>query len=118
MAKYHLIFASSNYEGLKLMNEGMCKVYRDFYAKNRLITILPTGKRSDENIIKTEILQLLKGTPLSRKRIKEICMTKYFFRYKESEYHKVVKELLKNKKIYSDTGKTRINDNNLLALSK
>lgn len=112
-AKYHLIFATSHFDGLKLMNERMGDVFRDFYAKGRLFQVFPR----DKTLLEKEILKFLQDKAETRKRIKEVLMIKHFLRFKESDYNQVVSKLLKEKKIYSDTGKTRINDNNLLASS-
>lgn len=112
-AKYHLIFATSNFDGFRLMNDGMGNIYREFYTEGRLFEFLP--KKINLNL-EDWILELLKNKPRTRGKIKEISMKKFFLVYKESEYNQVISKLLKEKKIYSDTGKTRINDNNLLAV--
>ncbi|UZE93092.1 MAG: three-Cys-motif partner protein TcmP [Candidatus Nealsonbacteria bacterium] len=117
LAKYHLIFATSHFDGFRLMNDRMGDIYREFYTKGRLIAIFPKDKRKDLVFLEGEILNFLKNKPKTRKKIKEEFMKKYFLRFKESDYNQVVKELMRVSKIYSDTGKIRINDDNLLAVS-
>ncbi|MBU1164628.1 three-Cys-motif partner protein TcmP [Patescibacteria group bacterium] len=116
MAKYYLIFATSNFDGFKLMNDGMGKIYREFYSAGRLFQFLPSNKR-DEQFLEKWILELLKNKSINRGKIKEISIKKYFLCFMESDYNQIINKLLKEEKIYSDTGKIRINDDNLLAVS-
>lgn len=115
MAKYHLIFATSHFDGFKLMNDKMGDIYREFYTKGRLFEYCPIPHKRDLIFLEKKLLEFLQQKIRTRKRIKEVFMKKYFLRFKESDYNQTVSKLLKEKKIYSDTGKIRINDDNLLA---
>lgn len=60
----------------------------------------------------------LDSIPISRKLVKLIAMQDFFFRYKTGDYSKAVTSLLKEYeglRLYSKSGKTRINDDELLA---
>ncbi|MCK4473858.1 three-Cys-motif partner protein TcmP [Candidatus Parcubacteria bacterium] len=118
-AKYHLIFATSHFDGLRLMNNKMGDVYRDFYNKGRLFDAIPPGKRRDLKLLERDILDLIKefGT-INKEHIKKIIMPKLFMRYKESDYNKLISKLIKEEKIYSETGRSRINGLELISLTK
>ena len=115
MAKYYLIFATSHFDGFRLMNDRMGEIYREFYTEGRLFQNLPEDKQRNLTLLKNEILNFLKNKPKSRRTVKEHFMKQYFMRYKESDYNQIIKNLLEKKEIYSDTGKNRINDDNLLS---
>lgn len=116
MAKYHLIFATSHFDGFKLMNEKMCDIHREFYTEGRLFQVFSEGEKPDRNFLENEIINLLKNKVRSRKEVKEILMIKCFLRFKESDYNQTINKFLKENKIYSDNRKIRINDDNLLSL--
>lgn len=118
-AKYHLIFATSHFDGLRLMNDIMGDVYRDFYSKGRLFDITPPKKRRDLELLEKNILGLAKEIGIiNRAKIKEILIPRLFMRYKESDYNQVISRLIKEEKIYSETGKVRVNDLTLISLTK
>jgi len=54
-------------------------------------------------------------TPITRKKLILCAMHKVFAEYKESEYKRMIGDLIKDKKILSESGKTRINDKEVLS---
>lgn len=118
-AKYYLIFASSHFDGLKLMNDIMGNVYREFYTEGRLFDATPPEKRRDPKFLKEEVVKLIKENGcLDRLTVKKILIPKLFMKFKEGDYGKVILQLLKDGKIYSETNKIRINDLTKISLTK
>jgi len=118
-AKYHLIFATSHFDGLKLMNDIMGNTYREFYTAGRLFDAIPPEKRRDLKLLERDIFNLLKELGVTnRENIKKILMPKLFMRYKEGDYNKVISKLIKKERIYSQTGRSRINDSVMISLTK
>lgn len=118
-AKYYLIFATSHFDGIELMNDIMGNVYREFFSKGRLFDTVPLEKSRDPEFLKKVVIDLLReaGTR-TRREIKEILIPKLFMKYTVSDYGKLISELIKEKKIYSENGKTRINDSIKVSLTK
>ena len=114
IAKYHIIFATSHYDGFEIMNNLMADIFREFYSDGRLVSVLPTGKDQDLELLSKEVIKLLVN-PSSRQRVKDEVFNKYFSRYKSSDINFIVRDLLTKKIILSDTGKIRINDKNILS---
>jgi hypothetical protein len=59
-----------------------------------------------------------KEQPITRKSVKLTAMQEFFCRYKTGDYYKAIRELLKGfegLKLYSKSGKLRINDEELLS---
>ena len=118
-AKYYLIFASAHFDGLRLMNDIMGNVYREFYSKGRLFDVTPPDKKRDLNLLEQNIIKLIRGIgTTNRLEIKKILMPKLFMRYKERDYGEVVSRLIKARKLYSETGKARINDLTRISLTR
>lgn len=117
--KYYLIFATSHFDGLRLMNDIMGNVYREFYTKGRLFDVTPPEKRRDLRLLEKIIIDLMRevGTT-NRESIKKVLMLKLFMKYKEGDYNKVILKLMKEKKVYSKTGRVRINDLTPISLTK
>lgn len=110
-SKYYLIFATSHFDGMKLMNDRMGDVFREFYSAGRLFEALPPDKSRDLDYLEDQIMDLLRiHQAINRHQIKEMLIPKLFLRYKESDYGKILTKLIKEKKIFSETGRTRIND--------
>ncbi len=117
-AKYHLIFATSNFDGLALMSSRMGDVYREFYADGRLFELLPSVNIRDIGLLENEILDILRTLGITdRLNIKKALIPRHFMKYRESDYNGVVGELLKNRRIHSETGRIRINDTVPLSLT-
>lgn len=118
-AKYHLIFATSHFDGLRLMNDIMGNVYREFYTEGRLFDATPPEKRRDLKLLEKIILDLLRESGITnREKIKKALIPKLFMKYKEGDYNQIISKLLKEKIIYSETGRVIINDLTQISLTK
>ncbi len=110
-AKYHLIFATSHFDGIQLMNNRMGDIYREFYSEGRLFSALPPEKTRDISYLEDEIMEIFRIQRITtRHQIKEALVSRLFMRYKEKDYGEVIGNLLKAEKVFSETGRTRIND--------
>ncbi|MBZ9569582.1 three-Cys-motif partner protein TcmP [Patescibacteria group bacterium] len=118
-AKYHLIFATSHFDGLRLMNDIMGNVYREFYTKGRLFDTTPPEKRRDLKSLRETVINLMREIGITnRENIKKILVPKSFMRYKEGDYNTLISKLIKARKVYSKTGRSRINDQTPISLTK
>lgn len=115
-AKYHLIFATSHFDGLRLMNDIMGNVYRGFYTDGRLFSATPQVDKKD---LEQNVVNLLRENRIAnREEIKKTLIPKLFIKYKESNYNLLISELIKSGKVYSKTNKNRINDQTPISLTK
>lgn len=118
-SKYHLVFATSHFDGLRLMNDGMGNILRDFYTSGRLFPDLPSEMSRDMDYLEEEIMNIFRTrTSTDRLQIKQALIPKLFLRYKEGDYGKIIEKLLQEEKVFSETGKMRINDQTLLSLRR
>jgi three-Cys-motif partner protein len=120
VAKYHLIFASRHFDALDLMNDIMHGEYEKFliheYKEGFLFDTRPENKKKDLNKLENMIYELVKKEkPISRFEIRKTLIPYNFMKYAIKDYRACIENLLKNNKIYSSTGKTRINDKVLLS---
>ncbi|MHB8860908.1 MAG: three-Cys-motif partner protein TcmP [Pirellulaceae bacterium] len=114
--KYELVFATRHPDGLELMNDFMCKARRNFlseFSQNRLFDCTPADEVADPGMLAQDIVRLLiaEGQPLCRPDVRLRLMREgYFVKLTTSEMNVAIGELLKQKRISSETDKTRIND--------
>lgn len=117
-AKYYLIFATSKFDGIKLMNNQMGDVYREFHTEGRLFPSLPDDMTRDLEFLESQVLEVLRTYGIiNRLSIMQELIQKFFMRYRESDYNSVISNLLKKSQIYSKTGKKRIKDSIPLSLT-
>jgi len=118
--KYVLIFATRHPDGVFLMNDGMCKARRDFlgkqFSKGFLFDFTPEKEVVDlEQLCNSiEALAREKGN-LTRKSLRAQAMWKHFGRYMSSDHNSAIASLLETNRLFSSSGKTRINDTVLLS---
>lgn len=118
-SKYHLVFATSHFDGLRLMNDGMGDILRDFYTSGRLFPDLPPEMSRDMDYLEEEIMNIFRTRMVvNRHQIKQALIPKLLLRYKEGDYGKIIEKLLREEKVFSETGKTRINDRTPLSLGR
>lgn len=117
--KYHLIYATNHFGGFIIMNDIMHNAYKDFYSKGRLFTSLPPEDMADLDILKRQVLDVVRDQHLiTRGRIKEVLMPKLFRVYKDGDYGGVIKDLLRTKSFFSETGRIAINDTVMLSMTE
>jgi hypothetical protein len=118
--KYHLIYATRHEDGLELINDAMCKARREFlgneFNRGMLFDFIPEEEVPDLSELRQSLLDL---TPedgrLSRKALRLKGLLAHFGRYEVKDYNAAIGELLKAARLHSGTGKSRINDDVLLA---
>jgi three-Cys-motif partner protein len=120
VAKYHLIFTSRHFDALDLMNDIMHAEYENFlireYSEGYLFDLRPEDKKKDLSKLEKTVYELVaREKPISRYGIRKALVPLNFLKYAKKDYRACVENLLKNEKLFSETGKTRINDNVLLS---
>jgi len=121
--KYRLIYGTRHSDGILLMNDTMYKARERFlkseFADDRLFDTRPLEEQKDTVNFTKRLYEIVKqNDPISRKGVKLIAMQEFFCRYNFGDYSTAVTSLLKGfegLRIFSKSGKTRINDEELLS---
>lgn len=112
--KYVLVFASRHPEALRLMNDAVCCA-KELEAEEArggelaLFEMLPEAVVSDLGKLRPLVLEFATKRQ-QRKSLIAAVMRHAFGQYTNSEIRSEIETLLKQKKLCSGTGKTRIND--------
>lgn len=116
--KYRLLFGSRHEDAFILMNDAICNARDKFLGKQRVDGYLFDMRADDEihdpNRLRKAIVDSL-TTSMTRKKLIVRAMHGVFAEYKESEYKRMIGSLLKDEKLCSSSGKTRINDHEVLS---
>jgi three-Cys-motif partner protein len=120
--KYYLIYATRHSDGLELINDAMCKARLKFlgneFKKDYLFDITPEAELPNLSEVKHDLLSMVTGEEgLTRKSLRLKGIRAHFGRYEAKVYNAAVCELLQAGKLFSSTGKTRINDDVKLSSS-
>lgn len=118
--KYRLIFGSRHPDAMLLINEAVCNARDRFVKKERLDGLLFDLRQDDEKHDPTRLREALRNVLGGCEKIRRMdlivrSLEVVFGEYKESEYKAAITDLLKEGIIFSETGKTRINDDVLLS---
>jgi three-Cys-motif partner protein len=115
--KYYLIYATRHDDGIALMNDAVCKARREFVKDEfpqdgQLFDTTPAGEVVDIQKLAQELLLAApaQGT-ITRRELRLESMKQHFGRYSSQDYSKAVSELITKNGLFSETGKSRINDN-------
>jgi three-Cys-motif partner protein len=113
--KYALVYGTRHADGVELMNDGMCKARLDFlgqqFSAGRLFDCTPDEERPDYDMLKQDVISVIKEDgPLTRKALRNRMIWNHFGKFESKEVNKVIGDLLKSQRLFSSTGKTRIND--------
>lgn len=114
--KYYLVYATRSDYGIELMNDAMCKARREFvkdeFPQNgALFDMTPASETIDMTKLCGDLMQLVPSNEVfTRRKLRIKALSQYFGRYSTSDYTKAVAELLKGHKLFSRSGKSRIND--------
>ena len=116
--KYRLIFGSRHEDAFILMNDAICNARDKFLGKQRVDGYL-FDMRADDEIhdparLRQAIMKSL-STSMTRKKLMGNAMRRLFAEYKESEYKRMIGILLKEGNLLANSGKTRINDREVLS---
>jgi three-Cys-motif partner protein len=118
--KYALIYATRHPDGVELMNDGMCKARLEFlgsrFVANRLFDCTPEEEVPDTGRLKADLLAALAvGKRLTRKELRLEALRHHFGLLQTKDINAAVGELLKAGRLFSSTGKPRINDEVVLS---
>ncbi len=121
--KYRLIYGTRHPDGIFLMNDIMYDARERFlkseFADGKLFDTRPIEEQKDMIVFTKKLYEIVSNKePIARKSVKLIAMKDFFFRYKTGDYSKAIASLLKGfegLKLYSKSGRTRINDEELLS---
>lgn len=119
--KYRLLFGSRHEDAFILMNDAICNARDRFLGKQRVDWYLFNMRANDEihdpGRLRKALMDSL-TTSLTRKQLIVRAMHRVFAEYKESEYRHMIGDLLKDSAFYSESGKKRINDSEVLSPKK
>lgn len=121
--KYRLIYGTRHPDGILLMNDIMYKAREQFlkteFADDRLFDMRPLEEQKDTVNFTKRLYEIIRQKePISRKDVKLIAMQDFFCRYNFGDYSKAITSLLKGfegLRVFSKSGKTRINDEEFLS---
>lgn len=121
--KYRLIYGTRHPDGIFLMNDIMYDARESFlkseFADGKLFDTRPIEEQKDMMLFTKKLYEIVSiKEPVARKSVKLIAMQEFFFRYKTGDYSKAITSLLKGfegLKLYSKSGRTKINDDDLLS---
>ena len=114
--KYYLIFATRSDDGIELMNDAMCTARREFvkveFPKDEaLFDLTPSSETVDLAALCDRLMELAKNREVFTRRWLRLEALKHLFgRYSTSDYTAAVTALLKSGRLYSKSGRARIND--------
>jgi len=117
--KYALIYGTRHPDGVELMNDRMCKARQEFLGKqfktNNLFDLTPVEAVPDTVQLKTDLLDLLAdGKQMTRKHLRLQVLLRQFCEFQTKDINAAISELLKAGRLFSSTGKSRINDDVVL----
>jgi three-Cys-motif partner protein len=120
--KYALIYGTRHPDGVELMNDAMCKARLDFLGKQfstgMLFDLTPDEEKPDFDKLDADLISLTKeGGPLTRKALRNRTIWKHFGTFESKGVNKAIGNLLKSQRLFSSTGKVRINDDVRLNLT-
>ena len=113
--KYALIYGTRHPDGVELMNDAMCKARREFlgnqFSKGWLFDCTPQEEIPDQDKVYNDIVSVTKENgPLTRKAVRNRIIWDHFGTLESKDVNKLIGNLLKSQRLFSSTGKTRIND--------
>jgi three-Cys-motif partner protein len=116
--KYWLLFGSRHEDAFILMNDAICNARDRFLGKQRVDGYLFDMRANDEihdpDRLRKAIVDNL-TTSMTRKKLIVGAMHGVFAEYKESEYKRMIGSLLMEGHLCAKSGKTRINDHEVLS---
>ena len=118
--KYMLLYATRHPDGLELMNDAMCNARQQFlgsqFQNGLLFDMTPTAEVPDTADLKRALIEIVQeADQITRKELRIRALSSFFCRFAQKDLNQAISDLLKSGKLFSDTGKTRINDTVLLS---
>jgi three-Cys-motif partner protein len=116
--KYRLLFGSRHEDAFILMNDAICNARDKFLGKHCVDGYLFDMRANDEihdpDRLRSAIENSL-STSMTRKKLIVSAMHRVFAEYKESEHKRMIGSLLREGFLHAKSGKTRINDHEVLS---
>jgi three-Cys-motif partner protein len=118
--KYVLVYCTRNEHGFELMNDGMFKARKEFlkesFPAGGLFDLTPEHEIGDPIKLANDIVEILgNGKRLNRKAVRVEALKRHLGFFEKKEINGVITEQLKARKLFSERGKTSINDEVLLS---
>lgn len=118
LPKYRLVYGTRHPDGIVLMNDTMYKARELFlkeeFAKDTLFDLRPPEETKNFPLFRSRLFEITRDNePIDRKTLMLMVMQEFFCLYSSSDYKKAVKALLEGSheyRLYSESGKIRIND--------
>jgi hypothetical protein len=118
--KYRLIFGSRHPDAMLLINDAVCNARDRFLKKERVDGLLFDLRQDDEKHDLTRLREAIRNVlgdceKIRRRDLIVRSLEVVFGEYKESEHKATISALIKEEIIFSETGKSRINNDVLLS---
>ncbi len=121
--KYRLIYGTRHSDGIFLMNDIMYDARERFliseFSDGKLFDTRPVEEEKNMAVFTKYLYEIIsREQPITRKFVKLAAMQEFFCRYKTGDYSEAIRNLLKGfegLRIFSKSGKTKINDEELLS---
>ncbi len=113
--KYALVYGTRHPDGVELMNDAMCRARLDFlgkrFSKEMLFDLTPDEEKPDLDRLYEDLVSFAKESgPLNRKALRNRAIWKHFGIFETKDVNKAIGNLLTLQRLFSSTGKVRIND--------
>jgi hypothetical protein len=123
LPKYRLIYGTRHADGILLMNDAMYKArersLKQEFAVGKLFDLRPPEETKNLPSFTNGLFNIVKeNEPISRKALKLKGVQEFFCHYSRSDYSNAIRSLLdgsRPEKLYSASGRTRINESELLS---
>lgn len=115
-----LVYATRHPDGLELMNDAMCNARQQFlgsqFQKGMLFDMTPASEVADTTELRKVLIEIIGSAGrVTRKEARIRLLSSFFCRFTKKELNQAISDLLKSGKLFSETGRTRINDKVLLS---
>jgi three-Cys-motif partner protein len=113
--KYMLIYATRHPDGLELMNEAMCDARQQFldtqFQNGLLFDMTPAAETPNLEELKKALIEIVQDAgQVTRKSLRIRALSLFFCRFARADLNTAISDLLKSRELFSENGKTRIND--------
>ena len=115
------MYATRSDHGIELMNDAMCRARREFIKdqfpqEGLLFDVTPVAELADLPKLCDLLMKLVpRGRTFNRRDLRLQAMQQDFCHYSTSDYTNAVAQLLKSRRLFSKSGRTRINDDEQLS---
>jgi len=108
VTKYHMIFASRHPDAIVLMNDAMCTAFNEYIheteTKDTFFADQHWTQWHDTSELKKAVINMVSRTPsVTRKELWTSIVLDHFMQFTESEYKRIVAELIETDDIRSTT---------------